>query len=102
MKKNKGRTTRFKGVQALGDGKYRLRVYLTDPATGRQVEKVKTVNACSASEALRLKQELEVSLEKEEQKGTQPADRPGSTDSIRFGDAVDRWWSEISTRKLEE
>jgi hypothetical protein len=47
MKKDKGRPTRFKGVHALGNGTYRLRIYMTDPATGRQVEKVKTVSASS-------------------------------------------------------
>ena len=92
--KKKGRRTKFAGVKALGDGKYRLRVYVTDPETGRQKEKMKTVRASGTAEAHRMKLDLEAEL--------RIGGVAASKTSTRFGDVADAWLSEITTRRLEE
>src|SRR5256885_17038543 len=94
--KRRGQPTQFRGVKSLGNGKYRLRVYAVDLRRGREVEHVKTVTASSAQEAHRLKEEFLLSVKK------QVDDQADLHLSMRFGDVADRWWTEISTRKLEE
>lgn len=51
MSKKKGQETSYRGVLALGAGRYRVRVYWTDPVTGKQGDRVKIVEAKSAKEA---------------------------------------------------
>jgi len=53
-----GATTRFPGVQSLGDGMYRLRAKVTNPKTGqpKEIDQIKT--AASALEASRIRAEL--------------------------------------------
>lgn len=85
MKNNKGRSTRHKGVKALGSGRYRLRLYVTDPVTGRQREVVKTVEAKSVKDAVRLRQVEELRL-RNERSEAQQTDLHGS---MTFGDVAD-------------
>jgi len=98
MKKTEGRKTQFRGIKALGDGKYRLRIYVNDPKQGREIEIVRTVTAESVQDAYQAKQTLLVELRQKVEEVAPIA----SPVSMRFGDVVDRWWAEISARKLEE
>ena len=96
MKKTDGRKTQFRGVKALGGGKYRLRIYVTDPRTKREVEKVMTVSAASAKEAYRLKEieELKTREKKQEQVHAQG--------SVPLGQLAQSWLDEIKKRTHEE
>jgi len=96
MSKKKGRSTRLPGVKALGDGKYRLRSYRTDPETGRQVETVKTVTAASAEEAYKLKRE-EAARTK-----VPRLEEVAERDSTQLGEVARSWLGEILKRKHEE
>lgn len=58
MSKPRTRATRFPGVRRLRAGEYLVRVTWTDPATGRQRERKATIQARSAAEAARIRQEL--------------------------------------------
>jgi integrase len=51
-------STRFPGVQRIGDGRYRLRLQRIDIHTGRTVDVQRTVHAKSAEEANRMRDAL--------------------------------------------
>ncbi len=61
--RQQGRKTRFRGVNTLGNGRYRVRVYFTDPLTGRHRERDRIINARSVEEAFEKKQALSRALE---------------------------------------
>ena len=61
--RQQGRKTRFRGVHTLGNGRYRVRVYCTDPLTGRRHERDRIINAKSVEEAFEKKQALARALE---------------------------------------
>lgn len=54
----RAKSTRFPGVQRIGDGRYRLRVQRMEIHTGRMVDVQRTVHAKSAEEASRLRDAL--------------------------------------------
>ena len=58
MTKKKGRRTTVPGIHALGKGKYRVRVRITDRQTGRTIERDRIVVADSIRSAVKLKQRL--------------------------------------------
>ena len=99
MKKRKGQSTRYKGVKALGSGRYRLRIYVTSPVTGRQKEVTKTVRARDAKEANRLRELEELRL-REDASGT-PREI-GLHASMPFGQVADAWLEEVTSRRFDE
>lgn len=56
--RQRAKSTRFPGVQRIGDGRYRLRVQRMEIHTGRMVDVQRTVHAKSAEEASRLRDAL--------------------------------------------
>lgn len=56
--RQRAKSTRFPGVQRIGDGRYRLRLQRIDIHTGRTVDVQRTVHAKSAEEASRLRDAL--------------------------------------------
>lgn len=99
MSKKRGRKTQYRGVKALGDGRYRLRVYVSDPVTGRRKEAVRTVRAKSAKDANRLKEleQLRVMRILDGEPTTE-----GWSDSMPFGELADAWLEEVTTRTLDD
>ncbi len=58
MAKRNGRRTKVPGITALGSGRYRVRVRVTDPKTGRVVERERLVDGTTLKQALVIKEEL--------------------------------------------
>jgi integrase len=56
---------RIPGVEALSGGEYRIRVRVTDPRTGRRIEKDRKVQCAGLTEAERMRMQLTEELEKE-------------------------------------
>lgn len=57
-----GRKTRFPGVMDLGNGRFRIRAYYTDKATGQAKEKDRVITARRVEEAFDQKRALEEEL----------------------------------------
>lgn len=99
MSKKKGQKTSYRGVKALGNGRYQLRVYRTDPVTGKQQERMKTVEARTAKEASRLRELEELRLQS-------PTAQTPAEDALRssmlFGALADAWLEEVCNRKHDE
>ena len=89
--RQQGRKTRFRGVNTLGNGRYRVRVYFTDPLTGRQRERDRIINAKSVEEAFEKKQALARVLETNGGRSSSERKTVGET-------AVD--WLEQSTSRM--
>ena len=97
MTKKKGRRTKVPGIHALGKGKYRVRVRVTDRQTGRAIERDRIVVADSIRSAAKLKRRLAEELLRE---------REGEVEEQRrtLGDFATSWlrgqWSSLlpSTR----
>lgn len=99
MKDNKKRTkTAYPGVVSLGAGRYRIRVYWTDPLTKQQKERMRTVTARSAKDAYGLR-------EREERRllaSLRVRAEGGLPSSTKFGELADAWLDEVCARKHEE
>ncbi len=80
----RGKRTSVRGVMSLGDGRYLVRAWATDPKTGRQRELERTVSASSVNEAAEVKGRLrrEYLLERTPH---QPAEK------VRLDVAAPRW-----------
>lgn len=88
MKKT-GTSTRYRGVFCLGNGKYRVRAYYTDPKTGRARERERVVNAKSVQAALDKKRALERALQEGER---------DSNKRKRLGDVANDWLTHVKAR----
>jgi integrase len=87
----KARRTKTRGVKSLGDGKYELRIYVTDPKTGRQKELERIVEAESVTEAAAKR--LALRSEYLEQRNATRPPRPES----RLADAVTSWLGSVAS-----
>ena len=85
-----GRKTRFQGVYALGNGKYRLRIYFRDPLTGKKRERDRVVEAASAEKALDQKRALTLALQRGHEKNCSSLKRVGELASEWLAEVTDR------------
>lgn len=77
-----GRKTSYRGIKALGDGKYELTIHWTDRKTGRARKAVRIRKAKSVQDAARIREELRLELQ------ASGAERPRR---VRLADAVTSW-----------
>lgn len=77
-----------RGVKQISPGRYELRVYWTDPKTGRERETLETVSASSPEEAAYQRVQL---------RERKLSERSGRIERVRFGDAFSKW---LSTKEL--
>lgn len=84
-KKRPGDVTRQRGIKRLGDGRYRIRVYVMDPKTGRQKERDRVIEAESMKDAARVRVRLQ------EEALASLSDEHASTRSRKIGDVATAW-----------
>lgn len=96
-----GQKTRVRGVMSLGGGSYRLRVYGTDPVSGRKLERDKIVTAASVAEAKEIRGRFEAEL-----RGTRPVLVPvplkSSRPSRTVGDLAKSWLEKTLDRRRKD
>lgn len=76
------------GIQRIGEGRYRIRVDVLDPKTGRRVDVKRIVRAGSATDAARQRETLRAEIRSGA--STRQRERP------RLGDAVVSWLRSIA------
>lgn len=97
---NGGRKTRFLGVKDLGNGRFRIRAYWTDPTTGKEKEKERVIAARSVAEAFDQKRLLEQELAG--MLTAAPALESVSATRRRLGDVADEWLKAIIAKRHDE
>jgi integrase len=79
---------RTSGIQRIGEGRYRIRVDVLDPKTGRRVDVKRIVKAASTTDAARLRETLRAEIASGA--SARHRERP------RLGDAVVSWLRSIA------
>lgn len=116
MVRKPGRRTKIRGVQALGDGLYRVRAPYLDPKTGARIELDRVISATSVSDAARQKEEMRSAAiaartpKREARRRLVDAATSWAAarrDSLKpstaavYGDALDRWIDELGDHYLD-
>jgi integrase len=89
----KGKTTKHKGIQDLGEGWFRIRVIGRDPKTGHRREIDRKVQANGMREAVRIRLAMIDALDKEQLVNAPPK---------KVGEFARAWLEEIKKRPHEE
>lgn len=84
-KKRPGDVTSQRGIKRLGDGRYRIRVYVMDPKTGQQKERDRVIEAESMKDAARVRVRLQ------EEALASLSGVPASKRSRKLGDVATAW-----------
>ena len=92
--KKRGRKTRYRGVQALGNDSYRVRVYCKDPLTGRARERERVIQAESIESAMAQRTKLARELRE--------GDDYASVARKTLGDVATDWLNEMADRRRSD
>ena len=92
--RTQGRKTRFRGVYALGEGRYRVRIYYLDPMTGKRRERDRIIEARSAEAAFDQKRALARAHEK--------GDPQDFTRRKPLGELALQWLTEVTNRRRSD
>ena len=79
------RTPNPRGIEPISPGKYRIRAIVVDPATGRRLESVRTIEAPTVTEAAAEREKLKRALLHG------PVELPAAAARVRVGDFARSW-----------